>query len=95
MAFTVLCFSQLSNVFAIRSKRLSVFSIGLFSNKPMLAALAITVALQLMIIYTPVFNDLFSTQPLTWFELGITVAISSVVFWSVELQKLISRQFHE
>ena len=92
MTFTVLCFSQLGNAIAVRSRRSSVFSMGLLTNKPMLGAIALTVALQLMIIYTPFFNDLFNTQPLTWSELGITVAVSSIVFWAVEIQKLIIRQ---
>ena len=92
MAFTVLCFSQLGNAVAIRSRRESVFSLGLFSNKPMLGALALTFGLQLLIIYVPFFNDLFHTQPLTWAELGITVAVSSLVFWAVELVKLVNRQ---
>ncbi|MBC8152450.1 MAG: cation-translocating P-type ATPase, partial [Bacteroidetes bacterium] len=35
MTFTVLCFSQLGNAIAIRSRRASVFSIGLLANKPM------------------------------------------------------------
>ena len=92
MAFTVLCFSQLGLALAIRSRQESLFSIGLLSNKPLLGAVLLTVALHLMIVYTPFFNDLFSTQPLTWAELGITVAVSSLVFWVVELQKLISRR---
>ncbi len=92
MTFTVLCFSQLGNAIAIRSRRESVFSIGLLANKPMIGAIVLTVALQLMIIYTPFFNDLFNTQPLTWAELGITVGVSSLVFWAVELQKLVARR---
>ncbi len=89
MAFTVLCFSQLGHVIAIRSESRSVFKIGLFSNKPMLLALLVTSSLQLMIIYTPFFNEIFKTQPLTLKELLITLAISSIVFWAVELEKLI------
>ncbi|MBC8155854.1 MAG: cation-translocating P-type ATPase [Bacteroidetes bacterium] len=92
MAFTVLCFSQLANAIAVRSGHASIFSIGLLSNKPLLGALVLTVGLQLLIIYVPFFNDLFNTQPLTWSELGITMAVSSVVFWAVELVKLIQRQ---
>ena len=92
MAFTVLCFSQLGLALAIRSRQESIFSIGLLTNKPLLGAVALTAALHLMIVYTPFFNDLFSTQPLSWTELGLTVAVSSLVFWAVELQKLIGRR---
>jgi Ca2+-transporting ATPase len=89
MAFTVLCFSQLGHVLAIRSDRKSIFKIGIFSNKPMLIALSVTVALQLMVIYVPFLNTVFKTHPLTWQELAIAVAVSSVVFWAVELEKVI------
>ena len=93
MTFTVLCFSQLGNAIAIRSRRSSVFSTSLLTNKPMLAAIALTIALQLMIIYLPFFNELFNTQPLSWSELGITVGVSSIVFWAVEIQKWVIRQW--
>jgi Ca2+-transporting ATPase len=92
MTFTVLCFAQLGNAIAIRSHRKSVFSMKLLANKPMLGAITLTVVLQLMVIYVPLFNDLFNTQPLTWGELGITVAVSSLVFWAVEIQKFVIRQ---
>ncbi|MNT48477.1 Calcium-transporting ATPase 1 [compost metagenome] len=89
MAFTVLCFSQLGHVMAIRSDSESIFKIGVFSNKPMLFALCITVGLQLMIVYTPFFNQIFRTQPLSLYELTITIALSSIVFWAVEIEKRI------
>lgn len=92
MTFTVLCFSQLANAFAIRSSRESVFTIGLTTNLPLLGAIVITILLQLLLIYVPFFNDLFNTQPLTLAELGISVAVASMVFWAVELQKWIARR---
>jgi Ca2+-transporting ATPase len=91
MAFTVLCFSQMGHVMAIRSERESLFEIGVFSNKPLLGALVLTVALQMMIIYTPFFNTVFKTQPLTIYELAITLLVSSIVFWAVEMEKWIIR----
>jgi Ca2+-transporting ATPase len=89
MTFTVLCFSQLGHVMAIRSERKSIFKIGVLSNKPMLGALFITTTLQLLIIYVPFFNDIFKTAPLTFKELMITVAVSSIVFWAVEIEKVV------
>lgn len=87
MAFTVLCFSQLGHVMVIRSGHKSIFKIGFFSNKPMVGALLITIALQFMIIYMPFFNEIFKTQPLTLHEMGLTLAVSSIVFWTVEIEK--------
>lgn len=88
MTFSVLCFSQLGHVLAIRSERQSLFRIGLLSNRPMLLAIAVTISLQLMVIYIPFFNEIFKTQPLTLKELGITLAASTIVFWAVEIEKL-------
>ncbi len=91
MAFTVLCFSQMGHIMAIRSERESLFKIGVFSNKSLLGALLLTVALQLTLIYSPFFNTIFKTQPLSIAELAITFVVSSVVFWAVEIEKWIMR----
>ena len=91
MAFTVLCFSQLGLAFTVRSTRESVFSLGFLTNKYMLGAVVLTFLLHLMIVYTPFFNDLFSTEPLTLTELAITLGVSSLVFIAVEIKKLIMR----
>ena len=91
MAFSVLCFSQLGHVVAIRSNRESALP-HFFSNKAMLLALAVTMLLQLMVIYTPFFNEIFRTEPLTVKELLFTLAASSIVFWAVEIEKLIKRK---
>jgi len=91
MAFTVLCFSQMGHVMAIRSERESLFKIGIFSNKALLGALFLTVILQLTIIYVPFFNNIFKTQPLSIYELALTLAASSIVFWAVEIEKWVIR----
>jgi Ca2+-transporting ATPase len=92
MALNVLCISQMGHIMAIRSGRQSVFSVGLFSNKPMIGALLLTFGLQLAIIYVPFLNTVFKTQPLTLTEISITIAASSIVFWAVELEKFIKRR---
>jgi Ca2+-transporting ATPase len=85
IAFTVLCFSQMGHVMAIRSGRESLFKIGFSSNKPLLGALLLTVFLQLMIIYVRFFNVVFKTQPLSLYELILTLLASSIVFWAVKI----------
>lgn len=91
MAFTVLCFSQMGHVMAVRSERQSLFSIGVFSNKPMLLALTCTFILQFSIIYIPILNPVFRTNPLSMEELVITLVVSSVVFWAVEAEKQVKK----
>ncbi len=92
MVFTVLCLSQMGHVLAIRSDRESLFSQGLFSNKPLLGAFALTFALQMATIYVPFLNPIFKTEPLTFSELALTLVLSSVVFIAVEIEKLVLRR---
>ncbi len=91
LVFTILCFSQLWHVMAIRSEKRSLFKLGLFNNKPLLWAVLGTVLLQLAVIYLPFFNVFFHTQPLTAMELLITFAASSIVFFVVEAEKAVKR----
>ncbi|MBI4683584.1 MAG: cation-translocating P-type ATPase [Nitrospirae bacterium] len=92
MVFTVLCLSQMGHVLAIRSDRESLFKQGLFSNKPLVGAFALTFALQMATIYVPFLNPIFKTEPLTFGELVFTLGLSSVVFFAVEVEKLIRRR---
>ncbi len=91
MVFTVLCLSQMGHVLAVRSEEDSFFRQGPFSNKPLLAAVLLTLALQLSTLYVPVLNPIFKTAPLTATELGMTFLLSSVVFVAVEIEKAVKR----
>lgn len=92
MVFTVLTFSQLANVLAIRSDRESLFKLGLRSNVPLLGAVLLTVALQLAVIYTPFLQSLFKTEPLTLNELLICFILPVIVFIAVEIEKWLTRR---
>ncbi len=91
MVFTVLCLSQMGNVLAVRSETESLFRQGLFSNKPLLAAVALTFGLQLATIFVPILNPIFRTQPLTLPELSLTLLASAAVFLAVEIEKAVKR----
>lgn len=89
--FTLLCFSQLAHVLAIRSESQSLFSQGLLSNKPLLCAVILTFTLQMMTLYVPAMRELFKTQPLSVPELFCAAGLSLAVFFAVELEKKIRR----
>ncbi len=92
MVFTVLTFAQLAHVLAIRSERQSLLTIGLFSNLPLLGAVALTIVLQLSLIYLPTLQAIFNTQALSPLELARCVGLSLLVGLAVELEKLFYRQ---
>jgi Ca2+-transporting ATPase len=92
MVFTVLTLAQMFHVLAIRSERESLVTQGLASNLPMLGAVVLTFGLQLALIYIPALNAIFHTQPLTAFELGFCLAVSSVMFVAVEIEKALIRR---
>lgn len=91
MVFTVLAFSQMAHVMAIRSESRSFFSIRFFGNPALLGAVVLTIILQLAIVYVPSLNTVFSTQPPTAFELSFCVGISTLIFFAVEVEKLVKR----
>ncbi|MGB5305444.1 MAG: cation-translocating P-type ATPase [Gammaproteobacteria bacterium] len=87
MVFTVLTVSQLFHSLAVRSERESIFVIGLASNPAMLGAVLLTLLLQLAVIYIPVLNPIFHTQPLPLLDLLVCLGLSSLVLVAVELEK--------
>jgi len=92
MVFTTLTLSQMANVMAIRSERRSLFEIGLLSNKPLLGAVGLTVVLQLALVYVPFLQSIFKTVALPIPDLVLTVGVSSIIFWAVELEKWFLRR---
>jgi Ca2+-transporting ATPase len=87
MIFTTLTLSQMGNAFAIRSKRESLFRLGLLTNKPMLGAVLLTVCLQAAVTYWQPLQTLFGTLALSPVELLISLGLSTVVFWASEVEK--------
>ena len=94
MVFTVLAFSQLGHVLAVRSDRTFLYKQGLFSNLPLIGSVVLTFLLQLALIYIPALNKIFHTYPLSWLEMLFCIGMSLVVFHAVELEKWIKKRMH-
>ena len=56
--------TQIANVFACRSPNVSIITLGIFSNRLVLAGIATEVLLAAFIIYTPLGNSLFASAPI-------------------------------
>ena len=91
MAFTTIVFIQIAFAFSVRSQKHALWEVGFFSNKTMILAALVAVALQLAILYTPFFESIFSTKPLLYGDLALAFAIASLGFIIPEAAKLIRR----
>jgi Ca2+-transporting ATPase len=94
MVFTTLALSQMGNALAVRSDRDSLFRLGLRSNMALVGAVLLTVLLQAAVVYVPFLQDIFGTHALSWSQLGISLALSAIVFVAVEIAKWVRRR-HE
>ena len=92
LAFTTLMMFQMFNVINCKTLKASVFKEGLFSNKWLIGAVLLSVALQLVVVYVPFFNKIFSTTAMSGMDWVLVVVVSSSVFWLGELIKLFSRE---
>jgi P-type Ca2+ transporter type 2C len=92
IVFNVLCLSQMAHVLAIRSENQSLFSIGIFSNRPLIGSVLLTFLLQFVVTYTPFLQPVFNTEALTLYEFLGVGAVSSLVFIAVEIEKIFRRK---
>ena len=91
MAFTTLILAQLFNTFNSRSDERSAF-VHLFTNRWLWGAIALSLFLQLLVLYVHPLQHAFNTVPLTIADwLRCTVA-ASTVFWAREISKLATRR---
>jgi len=93
IVFNVICLCQMGHVLAVRSSTRSLFSIGLFSNKPLLGSVTLAFALQFAVTYIPALQPVFRTQALSLSEFIFVGIASSLVFTAVEVQKALSSYF--
>lgn len=93
MAFTTLVLFQIFNVFNSRSDDYSVFR-HLFVNRWLWMAIALSVSLQLLVVYVPFLQSAFSTVPLSFEDWIICTSVASSVLWIREITKLVGRAFN-
>jgi magnesium-transporting ATPase (P-type) len=87
-AFTVLVLAQLFNAFNSRSDRTSALP-TLFTNYRLWGAVAISLVLQVAVVYLPFLNAGFGTVPLSLSDWLLCTLIASTVLWADELKKLL------
>ena len=102
MAFVTLCTSELIRAFAARSEYHSVFSIGFFSNRWMVAAVSVSFLLVLAVVYVPFLAPFFDAVPLTggdWlvmlpFFFASPIAMELLKFYFRSRQDAVRKEAH-
>jgi Ca2+-transporting ATPase len=92
MAFVTLSLCELLRAFTVRSERLSIFQIGLFSNRYLLGAVLLSVALLLAVVFIPALQPIFNTHALSWTEWQIVIALALMPAVSEEITKWFLRR---
>jgi Ca2+-transporting ATPase len=80
VAFTTVVMFEMVRVQSVRLK----YRVGLFSNKKLIVAMGVSVLLQLMVIYTPALQPVFSTTALgllDWLEILSVSSTVLLVMW--------------
>lgn len=85
---TAIIVTQIANVFACRSSRESVFSLGFFANRLIFVGIAFEILLQLFIVYNPFGNEIFATRPISFSTWAALIPFALMLFFSEELRKL-------
>src|SRR5690606_22417554 len=89
--FTVLVLAQLFNCFNARSEEVSALH-GVFANRWLWAAVALSFVLQVAVVHVPWLNAAFGTVPLTPAQWALCLAMASLVLWASELRKFVLRR---
>jgi len=87
MIFTLVVISMMFNAFNWRSDRYSVFTLGVFTNRPLIYAVLSTLLLQLAAVYIPLLQTAFRTVPLSLSDWVIIIPLASTTLIAMELTK--------
>jgi sodium/potassium-transporting ATPase subunit alpha len=89
---TAIIVTQMANVFACRSLRESIFSIGWTTNRLIFLGLAVELGLQLFIVYHPWGHAIFGTAPLPLMAWLVLIPFAVALLLAEEMRKLAVRR---
>ena len=75
-----------------RTRRQSIFSVGLFTNKLIYVGIATELSLLFLISYVPVFNTFFNTAPLSWWHYLLSVPYAIAIIVGDEIRRFYVRK---
>ncbi len=87
---TAMILMELANAVSARSLNYSVFKVGVFKNKFLWYAILSSLALQLIVLYTPALQTVFGVNAPELMDWGIAAFFTAIVFCSLEMGKYVS-----
>ena len=82
---------QIGTAFAVRTERASLFSVGVLSNRPLLAGIGFSLAFAFTLIYLPPLHRVFGTAALSPKQLLVVVPFPFIVWGADELRRAVMR----
>ncbi len=93
MAFATLSLCELFRSYTVRSERISIFKMGIFSNPYMQYAVGFSILLLLLVINVPFLQAVFNTHFLSLTEWGVVVGLALIPAVSEEITKFGQRRY--
>jgi Ca2+-transporting ATPase len=88
--FTAMVSMELVIAISARSIRYPVFKVGLFKNKYLWIAIASSLAMQLVVLYVPGFQELFYVQSPDVTDWAIAGLFAAIIFSVIETGKYVT-----
>jgi Ca2+-transporting ATPase len=91
VAANVFVFGELFYLFNCRSMSVSMFTLGVFSNRWLVAGVVAMTLLQLLFTYLPLMNEWFSTAPIGGASWCRIIAASMIIYAIIGMEKWLRR----
>ncbi len=91
MAFVTLSLCELFRAYTVRSEKVSIFRIGVFSNKWMQYAVGLSIFLLIVVTAVPFLRPIFNTHFLAAHEWGIVIGLAIIPAIAEEITKFFLR----
>ena len=91
MAFVTLNLCELFRTYTVRSESVSLFRLGIFSNRWMQAAVGLSIVLLLVVVFVPFLQPIFNTSALSLTEWSVVLGLSLFPAVTEEIYKAILR----
>jgi calcium-translocating P-type ATPase len=95
MTFAGIVVCQIGTAMAARTERVSLFTIGVLSNRRLLLGIAFEIAISAAAVYLPWAHDVLGTRSLDLKELAVLTTFPPIVWGADEAYRLIRRHHHE